>query len=140
MVQVANLQDSAEKFQRRASQAGQDYQNGVEAVSDSDWSSATLNAVSSWESGIQDAIADGAFQSGVENTTKSWQERTLEVGSSRFTQGASQAGPEWQDSFEPFADTLEGLNLDPRGPRGSPTNYERSRDIGEALHNTRTQG
>lgn len=137
MVNVANLSDSASKFERRAGSAGQDYETGVQNVSDSEQQQATLDAADNWEQGIQDAISEGRFQSGVQNPNKSWQEAALEVGSSRFTQGASQAGDTWQQGFSTFADTLEGLNLQPRGARGSESNFQRSRQVGEALHNAR---
>lgn len=137
MVNVSDLGSSAEKFERRAANAGQDYQSGVQQVSDSEQQSATLDAADNWEQGINDAIAEGRFESGVQNPNKSWQTASLETGASRFTQGASQAGDTWQQGFSPFADTLEGLNLQPRGPRGSSANFERSRQVGEALHNAR---
>jgi len=137
MVQVANLNRSAEKFQRRASQAGQDYEDGVSSVSDSDQANATLDAADNWTQGVQDAISEGRFQSGVQDSTKSWQEESLETGSTRFTQGASTAGPTWSANFQEYADTLEALSLQPRGPRGSEANYQRSRAVGEALNNQR---
>jgi len=137
MVQVADLNRSADKFERRASQAGQDYEAGVSDVSDSEQQQATLDAADTWEQGIQEAISEGRFQSGVNNPNKSWQEASLQTGSSRFTQGASQAGDTWQQGFQSFADTLESLNLQPRGARGSAANFERSRAVGEALHNAR---
>ena len=140
MVQVTNLSTAADKFERRAGQAGQDYEQGVSEVSDSEQQSATLDATDNWEQGVQDAIAEGRFAEGVSNPSRSWQEAALSLGSSRFTQGASQAGDVWQQSFSEFADVLEGLNLQPRGPRGSSANFERSRQVGEALHNARTQG
>jgi hypothetical protein len=137
MVQVSDLNRSAEKFQRRASQAGQDFQDGVSEVSDSDQANATLEAADNWTQGVQDAISEGRFQSGVQDSTKSWQEETLEVGASRFTQGASQAGDTWRAEFQEYADTLESLSLQPRGPRGSEANFQRSRAVGEALNNQR---
>jgi hypothetical protein len=137
MVDVADLNTSAEKFERRASQAGQDYETGVSNVSDSEQQSATLDAVDTWETAIQEAISNGSFQDGVQNPNKSWQEAALEVGSSRFTQGASQAGDTWSAAFSEFADVLEGLDLQPRGPRGSSANFERARRVGEALNNAR---
>lgn len=137
MVQVADLNRSADKFERRAGQAGQDYEAGVQEVSDSEQQQATLDAADTWEQGIQDAIAEGRFSSGVQNPNKSWQTASLETGSSRFTQGASQAGDTWQSGFSEFADVLEGLNLQPRGARGSEANFQRSRQVGEALHNAR---
>jgi len=137
MVQVANLDRSADKFERRASQAGQDYESGVSEVSDSEQQEATLNARDNWESGVQQALNEGRFESGVRNPNKSWQEAALERGSTRFTQGASQAGDTWRTGFSGFADTLEGLNLQPRGSRGSEANFQRAREVGEALHNAR---
>jgi len=137
MVQVADLNRSAEKFQRRASQAGQDFEDGVSQVSDSDQAQATLDAADNWTQGVQDAINEGRFQDGVQDSPKSWQEQTLGNGSTRFTQGASEAGDIWRSSFSEFSDTLEGLNLQPRGPRGSEANFQRSRAVGEALNNQR---
>jgi len=137
MVSVKNLQNSASKFERRAGAAGQDYESGVQNSSDSDQQQATLDAAQTWEQGVQDAISENRFEAGVNNPNKSWQQASLEVGSSRFTQGASQAGDTWAASFSEFADVLEGLNLQPRGPRGSEANFQRSRQVGEALHNER---
>lgn len=134
MVTVKDLGQSADKFERRAGQAGQDYEQGVQATSDQEQQSATLDAVDTWEQGVQQAINNGTFQSGVQNPNKSWQQASLEVGSGRFTQGASQAGNTWREAFSPFADTLEGLSLQPRGPRGSESNFDRSRQVGQALN------
>jgi len=61
----------------------------------------------------------------------------LETGSTRFTQGASNAGDTWTSGFQDFADALESLSLQPRGARGSEANFQRSRAVGEALHNER---
>jgi|AKVG01.1.fsa_nt_gi hypothetical protein len=140
MVNVTDLNTAASKLERRGSQAGQDFETGVQNVSDSEQQNATLESAASWETGVQEAIQEGRFETGVNNPSRSWQETTLEVGSSRFTQGVSQAGDVWQDSFQPFADTLQSLNLQPRGSRGAAANYERSRAVGEALHDARTQG
>jgi len=137
MVDVANLSDSADKFERRAGQAGQDYETGVSSVSDQEQQQATLDAADSWATGVQEAINNGTFSDGVNNPTQSWQQAALEVGSSRFTQSASQAGDQWSNGFSDFADTLESLNLQPRGPRGSEANFQRSRAVGEALNNQR---
>lgn len=140
MVNVPSTSEAAEKFSRRASQAGQDYQSGVQNTSDSEQREAALEASSRWEGGVQDAIANGAYSRGVQNSTKSWQQEALEVGSSRFTQGAQRAEGEYRQSVEPFFNALESLELSARGPRGSPENYQRSQQVGERLHDLRTQG
>jgi hypothetical protein len=140
MVNVPSTSDAAEKFSRRASQAGQDYQTGVQNSSDQEQQQATLEARERWAQGVQDAISNDSFGRGVQNTTKSWQQEALEVGSSRFTQGAQRAQNEYAESVQPFFDALESLTLSPRGPRGSPENYERSSEVGRRLHELRTQG
>lgn len=137
MVNVADVNESADKFERRTSQAQQDYEAGVSAVSDSEQQSATLEAQDNWQQGVQDAINEGRFQDGVSNPKRSWQQAALEDGSTRFTQGASKAGDTWANAFGEYADTLESLNLEPRGPRGSEANYNRSRAVGEALNRQR---
>jgi len=137
MVDVPNLSNSADKFESRASQAGPAYESGVGEVSDSEQQDATLNATDTWEQGIQEAIAEGRFSEGVQNPDASWQTRALEQGSQRFTQGVSNAGDSWQSGFDPFASSLESLTLQPRGARGSEANYQRSRSVGETLHNER---
>jgi hypothetical protein len=137
MVDVPNLSDSANKFETRASQAGPAYESGVGDVSDQEQQEATLNSADTWEQGVQEAIAEGRFSEGVQNPDASWQTRALEQGSTRFTQGVSNAGDSWQSGFSPFASTLESLTLQPRGARGSEANFQRSRAVGEALHNER---
>jgi len=137
MVSVPNLNDAAQKFEQRASQAGPAYESGVNDVTDQEQQQATLDATSTWEQGIQEAITEGRFESGVQNPDASWQTQALQVGSQRFTQGVSNAGGAWQSGFQDFADTLENLNLQPRGARGSQANFQRARTVGEALHNER---
>lgn len=139
MVSVANLSNSAEKFERRASQAGQDYASGVQSVSDSEQQQATIDSAETWATAVQEAIQDGRFQTGANNPTQSWQQQALEVGQSRFTQSAGQAGDAWQSGFQPFADALEQLSLPPRGPRGSSANFDRAREVGQRLNEVRDQ-
>jgi len=139
MVNVKDLNSSADKLERRGQQAQGDFESGVENTTDSEQQEATLNSTQAWEQGIQDALNNGSFESGVRNTSKSWQEQTLENGARRFAEGVGNAGDTWQDSFEEFANELESLSLQPRGARGSTANFERSRAVGEALHNARSE-
>jgi hypothetical protein len=137
MVDVPNLSDAADKFEARASQAGPAYEAGVGDVSDSEQQDATLDASDTWEQGIQEAITEGRFSEGVRNPDASWQTKALQQGSTRFTQGVSNAGSAWESGFSDYASTLESLTLQPRGARGSQANFQRSRSVGEALHNER---
>jgi len=135
MVQVADLTASASKFERRASQAGQDFEDGVSAVSSQEQQQATLDATDAWATGVQEAINNGSFQAGVQSPAQDWQQRTLDVGRQRFTQGVQGSGDAWRDGFQPVADTLESLSLQPRGARGSGANRERMNAVFDALSN-----
>jgi hypothetical protein len=73
--------------------------------------------------------------------------KRLELLTYRF--GASMAVRDLEDvaaakeayraGYAPYHKVLEDTvpQLLPRGPRGSPWNYERNRQVGEALHNER---
>jgi hypothetical protein len=133
MVTVTNLNNAASKFERNASQAGGDYEEGVSSVSDSEQQQATLDATQAWADGVQEAINNGSFSSGVQNPTDSWQTRTLEVGRTRFTNGVQDAGNSWQEGFQPVADALEQLQLEPRGAAGSSANRSRMNQVFDEL-------
>lgn len=139
MVDVPSASDSAEKFSRRGSQATQDYEAGVQGSSDSDWQSGAESASGNWEQGVQDAIANQAFTRGVQNPAASWQQRSLEVGTSRFGPGVQAAQGKYEQSVQPYFDALEALSLSPRGARGSEQNYQRSQEVGRRLHEVRGQ-
>jgi len=135
MVSVRNLNTAAEKFERNAQNAGQSYEEGVNEVSDSEQQQATLDATDAWAQGVQEAISNGSFASGVNSPTQSWQQQSLEVGRQRFTSGVQNAGDAWQSGFQPVADALEGLQLQPRGPAGSGANRERMNTVFDTLSN-----
>lgn len=139
MVDVPSASDAAEKFGRRGSQASQDFQTGVENASDQDWSDGTLGATDNWSQGVQDAIANNAFENGVRNTGVSWQQRTLELGTQRFSQGVQASTGKYESAVQPFFDALEALSLSPRGPRGSEQNFQRSQAVGRRLHEVRSE-
>lgn len=133
MVSMPSTSDAAEKFSRRGSQASQDYQSGVQNSSDSEWQGGAQEGASNWEEGVQEAIANNAFSNGVSNPAASWQQRSLELGASRFGPGVSASQGKYETSVQPYFDGLEALSLTPRGPRGSEQNFQRSREVGQRL-------
>ena len=137
MVDIADPNDIAEKWSRRAGNAANEFEEGVSRSSDSEWASATADAESSWSDGVQAAASEGRFASGVANTTKSWQERTMNLGTQRYSSGIRESQSEYEQGFAPYADEIASTTLSPRGARGDQQNYERSREMGEALHQRR---
>lgn len=138
MPRVKSVTESADKWARRAGQAGQDYAAGVQNPR-RNWAEATAEAAEAQAAGVQQAISEGRFQKGVQaaGDTK-WKRKAANVGAQRFGPGVAAAKGDYQAGFAPFASVIEGITLPPRGPKGDPRNYERTAVIGQALHDAKT--
>jgi hypothetical protein len=87
---------------------------------------------------VTTAANEGRFEKGVaEAGDKKWQDKTVNVGVGRWGGGVAIAQPDFEKGFAPYADVIGKTNLNPRYPKGDPRNYDRTRQIGEALHNAR---
>jgi len=124
---VANWKEGTGNAQRR-------YTDGVSNPR-TPWKAATLAAVNNHTQGTQEALARNAFQKGVEQTPDNkQQEKARTLGPSRYSQGAAAAASDYSAGFAPFREVILGVTLPPRGPKGSPQNFDRVKAIGEALH------
>lgn len=141
MVAIRDIASIKEKYVRKAQAASGDYRDGVESPM-KDWASGAADAEESYGQGVQEAINRGAYGKGVKKAgTAKWQKYAIELGSDRYAPGVRSKQDDYEGNFKPFRDTLEKLTLDtPRGPRGSASNYDRVRQVGEALHQKRIQG
>lgn len=140
MPAVKSPSASAQKWVERASVAANDYKAGVTQPR-RDWAQATSEAADAQAAGVQEAIADGRFERGVQNAGSSkWQRKASTIGATRFGPGVAAAKADYEAGFSPFANVIQGVTLPPRGPKGDPRNYQRTQIIGEALHNAKTGG
>ena len=137
MPEIPSANEIAEKYGRRASSATQEFRQGVERSSDDEWATAAANSEDAWNQGVNEAASENRFADGVNNTNKSWKQRTQDLGVQRYQSGVQASVGEYEAGFEPYRQTIENTNLPPRGARGDPGNYDRSRQMGEALHNER---
>lgn len=127
----------AEKWAKRASAAGPDYKEGV-LTTPKDQAGLAIAAAPAYEAGVTEAIGRGAFQKGLQEAgTAKWKKKASEKGSRRYPEGVRDAEPEFQSGFAPMHAALSGLTLPPRGLRNSSENYERSRIVGNTLHEVR---
>jgi hypothetical protein len=138
MPEIANPGQIAAKWSRRASSAGGEFEEGVSQSSDQEWEEGTADAEDAWATGVQNAASEGRFESGVRNSTKSWQERTMTLGTQRYTRGVNESQSEYQQGFAPYASVIENTNLPARGARGDSQNYQRAEAMGRALHDAKT--
>jgi len=134
MPPVKSLDRISAKWRRQAQASQTEYSDGV-ANPKADWKSQTLNATTSWEQGVQQAVQNKRFGAGVERAgTAKWQARAMELGPARWAEGINVAGDAYETGFAPFRAVIERTNLPPRGPKGSPQNLRRVEAITKALH------
>lgn len=134
MVDIPSMSQISDRFDRGLGGARQNYEQGIARRDDNFWQSQTEAASDAWESGVQEAINQGTFANGVNNPSRSWSERAANVGAQRLTQDTEGAANAYASGFAPFRDTIEQQDLPPRGRRGDPANYDRSQELGQALH------
>jgi len=128
---------SADKWVRRAGQAGPDYARGVQNPRTS-WAEATAAAADAQAAGIQAALANNSFEKGVQKAGNAkWQRKAATVGAQRFGPGVAAAKGDYESGFAPYAAVIAGVTLPPRGAKGDPRNYERVTAIGQALHDAK---
>lgn len=137
-INVPSAQSVADKWARRAASAGQDYRLGVQATTD--WAGPTAAAETVYVQAVTEAANAGRFGRGVQNAgTQKWKDRAIAVGAQRFATGVAAAENEYRNAIGPVLDVIRGIDLPPRGPRGDAGNFERSRLVGDALHQFRLQ-
>jgi hypothetical protein len=133
MPRTKSAQQTVDKWQRRASVAQPEYQAGIQNPR-TPWDQAAAAAENSYKTGVMAAANAGSFGKGIQKAglTK-WQQNAMKKGPSRFVEGVSLAGPEFQTQISGVLQTIEAVTLPARGPKGSPQNYQRVGPIGEAL-------
>ncbi|HEV8722291.1 MAG TPA: hypothetical protein VGW77_16865 [Candidatus Binatia bacterium] len=124
---------TVDKWQRRAAVAQPDYVNGVNNPR-TPWDQASKAAEGNYRTAVTQAATEGRFGRGVSRVgNQKWIEGATKKGPSRFVEGVQLGGGNFQERINMVLQTIEGVTLPPRGPKGSPSNYQRVTPIGEAL-------
>lgn len=127
----------AAKFAKRAAGAQGDYKDGVSNAGQS-WEAGARAGADNWEQGLNEAIADGRFEKGVQGKAGKYQANATALGPQRYAQGVQQASGAYQTGVQPYLDVLKSLTLPPRGARRSPANMQRANAVALALGNRKT--
>ncbi len=140
MPAIKPLSQIVDKWSRRASVAGPDYEAGVRQPKQ-DWATATAEAADRYSQGVQEAIANDAFSKGVEDAgTSRWQQGAVSKGVQRFAPGVNLAKPRYQEKMSKVHAVIQATTLPPPGPRGSDQNIERVRAMNRALREAKLSG
>jgi hypothetical protein len=133
MPKTKGVTNTVDKWQRRASVAQPDYLNGVQNPR-TPWDQAAKNAEGNYRSAVTQAATEGRYGKGVSRVgAQKWMDGATKKGPARFVEGVQLGGQNFQDRINTVLSTIEGVTLPPRGPKGSPSNYQRVTPIGEAL-------
>jgi len=140
MVKIKALDASAKKWGSRASLAGDDFESGVKGAT---WqaNAASEVAETNYKTGVTAAVNAKRRQTGINAVSDAtWKDLTTAKGKDRYTSevGQPRAQTAYSSGFKPYHDVISGLTLtDVRGARGAETNYNRSKQVGKALHDAR---
>lgn len=135
MVRVPSAEEVAEKWQRRVSTAGPDYEAGVTDPS-VDWAGPTKNAEGRYKEGVVKAANEGRFGRGVAKAgNDKWKTKTATLGVARWGTGVAAAQADYAKGMGPVLTAEASAVLPPRYAAGDERNYERSKAMGKAVHN-----
>lgn len=140
MVAIRSVDVIAAKWKNKAGASGADYEAGVRAPL-KDWQRETEAGSGNYNTGVQQAIARGAFAGGVRKVgTKKWQEKSISKGPARYTGGVADAENDYRTGFGPIQAAISRVSLPTRGPAGDPRNLQRVNAIAAALRAVKTGG
>jgi hypothetical protein len=132
-MEVRSIQESQDKFKNRSAAAAPDYGKGV-ANAGGKWLAGASASEDAYNAGVADAVANKRFGAGVRRAgAAKYQDRAAKLGPQRYQTGVAEGAPEWGKNFAPHAQALAGLDLGVKGMRGSEQNYNRARQVGQAL-------
>jgi hypothetical protein len=139
-IPVKDAAAAAKKFVARGMAAGADYAAGVRGSGER-WKAGAKAGKDNFVQGIQEAIQRNAYEKGVDQAgANKYEERATTVGANRFPQGIQQSENAWMQNTQPYLTVIAGVNLPPRGPKGSPQNQARSAAMADAMRRKKIGG
>jgi hypothetical protein len=133
MAAIKPIDQASDKWVRRASVAGADYQQGVTNPR-KPWAESAAQAEGNYKAGVTAAANAGRYGTGVKAAgDEKWRQNALKKGPGRFAEGVAIGKDEWNKGFMPYHTCISGVTLPARGPKGSPQNIQRVAAIATAL-------
>ena len=133
MAAIKPIEQSSDKWVRRASVAGPDYLQGVQNPR-KPWAAAAIEAEPNYKAGVVAAAGRGAFGAGVKAAgDEKWRNGAVRKGPGRFAEGVAIGRDDWGKGFAPYQSAISAITLPPRGPKGSPQNIQRVAAIATTL-------
>jgi len=133
-LKVKPIGEATTKWSNNASRAATEFALNAEA-SAADWKDKTQAARDNYGQaisapGIKDRFARGVAKAGAEKFAR----KIRDVAKDRFGPGVAAATADYQAGADPYYQTIAGLTLTSRKPRGDPANFQRVEQVGKALN------
>ncbi len=133
-IKVKSSDASAEKWSTNAGMSAEEYRVNAEAAAQ-EWASRTAAAGDTFHQAVSAPAVKTRFVRGVQKAgAEKYARKIRDVGGSRFGPGVAAARSDYQSGVEPYLQTIAGLTLSARRPRGDPSNYRRVEEVGKALN------
>ncbi len=133
MANIKSIEQSSDKWVKKSSLAGGDYEAGVRNPRRS-WEGASVAAAGNYKQGVIAAANAGRFEAGIKGAGEDkWRENAIAKGPNRFAEGVALAEEEWKKGFKPYHDAISTVKLPPRGPKGSAQNLQRVAIVANTL-------
>lgn len=139
-IKIASAAKIAKKWADVTPARARQWEDEIKATSTDEYAAPAIAAAPIWEQAVIEAAARDGYAKGVAENAEKWKRKALAVGTQRFGPGVRAAEADQAAGFAPYREVIAGLTLSPRGPRGAPGNFERVREVGEALHRKRVGG
>lgn len=140
MTEIQDLAKIRDKYARVAPTRVTDFAEGIQNPRRS-WEQSTKAASDAYAQGVQQAIGEGRFETGVAKAGDAkWQRKTQDVGVQRWAPGIQASLQDYETGFAPFHAVIARTTLPPRGPKGDPRNIERVAVLARALNAAKVGG
>jgi len=134
VIKVKPLEASAEKWRENAGRASEAYATEAEASAET-WARNTGASADNYSQAVSAAGTKERFRRGVAKAgAQKYARKIRDVGRDRFAPGVAAAQADYKVGAEPYLQTIAGLTLTGRKPRGDPGNYRRVEEVGKALN------
>ena len=133
MADIRDLSEITEKWTSVTTRRREDDTSGIRNPR-RDWEKETEAAAATYKAGVDAAHSKGLFAKGVKKAgTKTWPEKALAKGPTRFAEGVYLAGDDYEAGFAPYREAISRVDLGPRFPKRDPRNIDRVKKVVEAL-------
>jgi len=133
-IKVKSADVAGAKWDDNAARAADRYATEAEASAEA-WAAGAAGASDNYHKAVTAAGIQTRFKAGVAKAGAAKYARKIrDVARDRFAPGVHAAKGDYEENVAPHLQTIAGLTLSPRAPRGDPANYRRVEEVGKALN------